>query len=90
MITPGGDSMEPLASHGDRLLIDNGERDPVPPGILVVWDGMGLGTKRIEHVPHSDPPWVRLKSANPEYDSYECLADEIRIVGRAVWVSRRL
>ena len=31
-----------------------------------------------------------MKSANPEYDSYERPADEIRIVGRAVWASRRL
>ena len=82
--------MEPLASHGDRLLIDNSDRDPVPPGTFAVWDDMGLVTKRIEHVPHSDPPRMRLKSANPEYDSYECLADEIRIVGRAVRVARRL
>ena len=66
MITLGGDSMEPLASRGDQLLIDISERDPVPPGIFVVWDGMGLVTKRIEHVQHSDPPRVRLKSANPE------------------------
>ena len=90
MITLGGDSMEPLASRGDRLLIDISERDRVGPDIFVVWDGMGLVTKRIEHVPHSDPPRVRLKSPNPEYDSYECLADEIRIVGRAVWVARGL
>jgi len=31
-----------------------------------------------------------LKSSNPEYDSYERLADEVHIVGRAVWVTRRL
>ena len=52
-ITLGGDSMEPLASRGDRLLIDISERDPVPPGIFMVWDGRGLVTKRIEHVPRS-------------------------------------
>ena len=63
---------------------------PVPPGIFVIWDGMGLVAKRIEHVPHSEPPKVVLKSLNPEYDSYERLAEEIRVVGRAVWVSRRL
>ena len=90
MITLGRDSMEPLASRGDRILIDISERDPVAPGIFVAWDSMGLVTKRIEHVPHSEPPRVSLKSANPEYDSYKCLADEIRIVGRAVWVARRL
>ena len=46
--------------------------------------------KRIEHVPHSEPPKVVLKSLNPEYDSYERLAEEVCLVGRAVWVSRRL
>ena len=47
---------------------------PVPPDIFVIWDGMGLVAKRIERVPHSDPPEVVLKSFNPEYYSYERLA----------------
>ena len=51
---------------------------------------MGLVAKRIEHVPHSDPHRVMLKSLNPEYDSYERPAEEVRVVARAVWVSRRL
>ncbi|MCY3677476.1 MAG: peptidase S24 [Gemmatimonadetes bacterium] len=90
MITVDGDSMEPLLSGGDRILIDVSRTVPVPPGIFVIWDGMGLVAKRIEHVPHSEPSRVVLKSLNPEYDSYERLAEEIRVVGRAVWVSRRL
>ena len=90
MITVDGDSMEPLLSSGDRILIDVSRQVPVPPGIFVIWDGMGLVAKRIEHVPHSEPPRVVMKSANPDYDSYERPADEIRIVGRAVWASRRL
>jgi len=90
MITVDGDSMEPVLSSGDRILIDVSLKVPVPPGIFVIWDGMGLVAKRIEHVPHSDPPRVVLRSFNPEYDSYERLAEEIRVVGRAVWASRRL
>jgi phage repressor protein C with HTH and peptisase S24 domain len=82
--------MEPVLSSGDRILIDVSLTVPVPPGIFVIWDGMGLVAKRIEHVPHSEPPRVVLKSLNPEYDSYERLAEEIRVVGRAVWVSRKL
>lgn len=85
-----GDSMEPVLSSGDHILIDVSLTVPVPPGIFVIWDGMGLVAKRIEHVPHSEPPRVVLKSLNPEYDSYERLAEEIRVVGRAVWVSRKL
>ena len=90
MITVDGDSMEPVLSTGDRILIDVSLKVPVPPGVFVIWDGMGLVSKRIEHVPHFDPPRVVLKSLNPEYDSYERLAEEVRVVGRAVWVSRRL
>lgn len=90
MITVDGDSMEPLLSGGDRVLIDVSRQVPVPPGIFVIWDGMGLVAKRIEHVPNSEPPKVVLKSLNPEYDSYERPAEKVRVVGRAVWVSRRL
>ena len=90
MITVDGDSMEPLLSSGDRILIDVNRQVPVPPGIFVIWDGMGLVAKQIERMPGSEPPKVVIKSANPEYDSYERLADEIRIVGCAVRASRRL
>ena len=90
MIGVDGDSMEPLLSSGDRILIDVSRTVPVPPGIFVIWDGLGLVAKRIEHVPHSEPPRVVLRSLNPEYDSHECSAEEVRVVGRAVWVSRRM
>lgn len=90
MITIDGDSMEPLLSSGDRILVDTSQRVPVPPGIFVIWDGMGLVAKRTEHVPNSDPPRIVIKSSNPEYATYERDAEEVNIVGRAVWAARRL
>jgi phage repressor protein C with HTH and peptisase S24 domain len=90
IITIDGDSMEPLLSSGDRILIDTAQRVPVPPGIFVVWDGMGLVAKRVEHVINSDPPRVLIKSINPEYQSYERDAEEVNIVGRVVWAAKRL
>ena len=36
MITVDGDSMEPLLSSGDRILIDMSRQLPVPPGIFVI------------------------------------------------------
>ena len=90
MIAIDGDSMEPLLTSGDRILIDTSQRVPVPPGIFVIWDGMGLVAKRIEHEPNSEPPKVVIKSVNPEYDTYERGADEVHIIGRVVWTSRRL
>ena len=65
MITVDGDSMEPVFSSGDHVLINVSRKVPMPPGIFVIWNGMGLVAKRIEHVPHSEPPMVVLKSLNP-------------------------
>jgi len=90
MITVDGDSMEPLLSSGDRILIDVSQRVPAPPGIFVIWDGIGLVAKRVEHVPNSEPPKVVIQSLNREYASYERTAEEVRVIGRAVWVARRL
>ena len=90
LMTVDGDSMEPLLSSGAGILLDVSRQVPVPSETFVIWDGMRLTAKRIEHVPHSDPPHGVRKSLNPEYDSYERPAEEVRVVGRASWVSRRL
>lgn len=90
MLTLAGDSGEPLVSSGDRIVVDTGQRVPAPPGLFVVWDGMGLVFKRVEHIPDSDPPKVIIKSVNREYQDYERLAEEVNVVGRVVWAGRRL
>ncbi|MFN7190414.1 MAG: helix-turn-helix transcriptional regulator [Rhodospirillales bacterium] len=90
IITIDGDSMEPLLATGDRILIDTSQRVPVPPGIFVIWDGMGIVAKRVEHVPHSDPPKIVIKSVNPEYQTYERDAEEVNIIGRVIWAAKRL
>jgi phage repressor protein C with HTH and peptisase S24 domain len=64
-------------------------RIAAPPGIFVIWDGMGIVAKRIEHVPRSDPPLVTIKSVNPGYQAYERTADEVNIIGRVVWAAKR-
>ena len=90
IVTIDGDSMEPLLSCGDRIIVDTSRRVPAPPGIFVIWDGMGIVAKRVEHVPHSDPTKVIIKSLNPEYQTYERNAEEVNIIGRVVWASKRL
>lgn len=90
MITIDGDSMEPLLGSGDRIVLDSSQKIPVPPGIFVIWDGMGLVAKRVEHVPNTEPPRVVLRSVNPNYESYERDAEEVAVVGRVIWVSKRL
>ena len=84
-----GDSMEPLVSDGDRLLVDLARRTPGTGEMAVLWDGSGLVVKRVEVMPHEEPPRLRLHSANPEYEPYTCLAEEAHIVGKVVWTVRK-
>ena len=74
----------------DIVLIDIGRRSPTPPGIFVLHDGMGLVAKRLEHIPNSEPPRVRIISDNPIYSPYEAVADEINIIGRIRWFAREI
>ena len=80
-----GDSMEPLISDGDRLLVDLARRIPGTGEMAALWDGSGLVVKRVEVMPHEEPAKLRLHSANPDYESYTCLAEEAHIVGKVVW-----
>lgn len=90
IITVEGDSMEPLLGSGDRIVVDTSRQLPVPPGVFVIWDGMGLVAKRVEHIPHSKPTKLAIRSVNPDYPAYERLAEEVHIIGRVVWVAKRL
>jgi phage repressor protein C with HTH and peptisase S24 domain len=82
--------MKPMLSTGDRIMVDTSRRVPAPPGIFVIWDDMGIVAKRIEHVPHSDPIKVIINSLNREYQTYERNAEEVNMIGRVVWASKRL
>jgi Peptidase S24-like len=83
-ITVMGDSMEPTLQPGQRVLIDTGDRQPSPPGVFVVWDGLGLVIKRVQMLPHSEPPRVKITSDNAKYDPYERTLEEAYIQGRVI------
>lgn len=85
-----GDSMEPTLFDGDTVLVDLDLKAPNPSGIFVLDDGIGLVAKRLQHVPNSDPPAVRVISDNKHYPKYERTADEIVIIGRIRWFAREI
>jgi phage repressor protein C with HTH and peptisase S24 domain len=85
-----GDSMLPTLHHGDVVLVDLARRAPTPPGIFVLHDGMGLVAKRLDHIPNTDPPRVRIISDNPLYSPYEGTAEEVNIIGRIRWFAREI
>ena len=90
IITIDGDSMEPLLASGDRVLVDTSQRVPAPPGIFVIWDGLGIVAKRIEHIPTAEPSRIVIKSVNPIYGDYERPTEEVNIIGRVIWEGKKL
>lgn len=79
-----GISMSPELLPGDRVVVDLSDKTPSPPGLFVVWDGLGLVVKHVHHVPNSDPPRIILSSVNKQYPDYEVSLEECHINGRVI------
>ncbi len=91
LLRVSGDSMQPQIMHNDVVLIDQGQRDPVPGRIYAV----GVEDMVYLKVVNAMPGRLILTSFNPDYapieaDTGEQLADLVRVIGRAVWVGREL
>lgn len=84
-----GQSMEPDFLHGDQLLIDLRDKNPVQPGAFALWDGDGYVVKLVERVPNK-AGFYRIFSANERFSAYEVEATDVQIMGRPVWFGRRL
>lgn len=89
LIEARGQSMEPDFMHGDQILIDKRDCNPIQPGSFALWDGDGYVVKLIERVP-MEPGKLRIFSANARYSAYDVDADQVKIMGRPVWFGRRL
>jgi Peptidase S24-like len=89
LIEARGQSMEPDFMHGDQILIDKRDCNPVQPGSFALWDGDGYVVKLVERVPASLGRY-RVFSASPRFSAYEVDADQVKIMGRPVWFGRRL
>lgn len=89
LIEARGESMLPDFQHGDQILIDKRDCNPVQPGAFALWDGDGYVVKLIERVPMQQGR-VRIFSANGRFSAYDVDAEQIKIMGRPVWFGRRL
>lgn len=79
-----GDSMAPELWPGQKVMVHLRDRQPSPPGVFVLWDGLGLVIKRVEFIAQSDPPKLRISSDNRQYAVYERTIDEVHILGRVI------
>lgn len=89
LINVRGDSMEPLFHHGDQLLVDLRDRNPIQPGPFAILDDGAYLVKLVERVP-GKRGWYRIFSANDRYSENEVEETETTIMGRPVWFARRL
>ncbi|MDX2072997.1 MAG: S24 family peptidase [Alphaproteobacteria bacterium] len=90
ILTISGDGMAPTLCNGDIVLVDTSKKHPSPPGIFILFDGVGLAAKRLELLAQADWPKLRVIYDNPHYSTYEAPLAEHNIVGRVVWFSREI
>lgn len=90
MIRVEGDSMLPTLSNGDEILVDRGDAGGrLRDGIYVLRMEGALMVKRLALNPTARRLAVR--SDNEAYPSWnDCDPADVEIVGRVVWVGRRL
>jgi len=89
LIEARGDSMMPDFHHGDQILIDRRDVNPIQPGSFALWDGDGYVVKIVERLPQKQG-WYRIFSSNGRYQSSEVDSVSVMIMGRPVWFARRL
>lgn len=88
-----GSSMTPVLESNDLVIVDQRQQNVGQGAVFVLWDGDYLVCKWVEFIRNGDPPRVRIKSENPRFETYDVALDPdqgARIIGRAVWVGRRL
>jgi len=90
-IVAEGNSMEPDFRGGDQILVDTRRKGLAQPGAFCLWDLDGHVIKYLERIPNTDPPRVRIISANDGlYPPAERLVEEVNIIGKVVWFGRRV
>ena len=87
LITARGDSMEPAIGDGDLMLLDMRELRTLDPSIYVVRMEQSLVAKRLQRLTDGR---VRINSDNPLYGSETVHSEEIQILGRVVWIGRKV
>lgn len=86
-----GDSMEPTLRSGDRVMINMADKRLSQAGLFVMFDFDGPSVKRLELIAGTKPQMINVISDNLAlHQPHPMLAAEVQIVGRVVWVARRM
>ena len=89
VIRVSGDSMLPTLTDGDSILVDTDDRERLRDGIYVLRADDALLVKRLSVNPATKR--LSIRSDNDAYPSWDdCDPATVAVIGRVVWVGRRL
>ena len=89
IISVHGDSMVPTLYNNDLVMIDRSKRDLSFDGLFVIRDdGVGLLIKRVGRA--SQRGYVMLIPDNKSYPTVERSREEIEVIGRVIWVGKKV
>lgn len=74
--------------HGDQVMIDRRDVSPRQPGPFALWYDDGYVLKNVEIIRKTGK--LRIFSNNRAYSDDEADPDEVTIMGRPIWLARRL
>lgn len=78
-----GDSMQPSYMPGDRVLVDVSQDKMVTDTVYAISDGnTEPQIKRLQRIPFSDPPLVRIISDNPNLEAFTVELEKLTVIGR--------
>lgn len=78
-----GDSMSPTYLPGDRVVVDLSQDQLVLDTVYAISDGFSEPQiKRLQRVPFTNPPMVRIISDNPALETFTVELSKLTIVGR--------
>ena len=80
----GDNTMAPDFMPGEHVLVDLSDRQPSPPGVFLVFDGVGHSLRQGEIVPHAQPAQVRFSAVNRNYESRVADLEKAGIAGRVI------
>jgi phage repressor protein C with HTH and peptisase S24 domain len=74
---------------GDRVMVNMSDKQISQSGIFVIYDGDGTVVKRVDKR-IGDDETVTIISDNTIHERYQVPISYLNVIGRVVWVARRL
>lgn len=91
IVTECSDCMEPTLLRGDLLMIDTSQRAPSTSEQIWAFAYAGGGmVKRLRHMRASGVDQFMIVSDNPRVPDFCANPDDLRIIGKLVWVGRSI